>query len=161
MKTITRKIWPEYFRAVDDGVKTFEVRKDDRDGERFEVGDTLLLEEWDPVSGHYTGRITGRTISYVLPIAGGLVVLGLHGQEHRKAAEFDARVSELSLEVARWRESARAAEGEEQWLSERVSQLLAAFIELERDLRDLRSRSVLGIAWDRLCARFGGNHVDL
>lgn len=40
MKTHELKTWPKYFEAVRTGVKTFEIRKDDRD-ERFKVGDRL------------------------------------------------------------------------------------------------------------------------
>jgi hypothetical protein len=39
------KTLPEYFAAVEDGSKTFELRKNDRD---FRVGDTLLLMECKP-----------------------------------------------------------------------------------------------------------------
>lgn len=40
----TLKIEPEYFQAVLDDTKTFEVRKED--DKHFEVGDTLILREW-------------------------------------------------------------------------------------------------------------------
>lgn len=52
-----------YFGAVDSGVKTFEVRKDDRDP-RFEVGDTLRLREWHDERG-YSGREVLRRVTYV------------------------------------------------------------------------------------------------
>ena len=78
------KCWPEYFQAVQSGEKTFEVRRFDRP---FAVGDILLLREWDPKSGDYTGREIRCRISYLLdltylpgedhPIYGGYVVLGL------------------------------------------------------------------------------------
>ena len=51
---------PGYFDAVADGSKTFELRWNDR---AFEVGDMLLLQEWD---GVYTGRELNRKISYIL-----------------------------------------------------------------------------------------------
>ena len=52
---------PEYYEAVKDGSKRFEVRKDDRP---YEVGDYLALNEYD-VSG-YTGRSMLFKITYVL-----------------------------------------------------------------------------------------------
>lgn len=82
MKTIELKTWPQYYEALYDGSKPFEVRKNDRD---FQVGDTLHLREFDPNAGPglYTGRNHKRTITYILSakdfpaIVEGYVVLGL------------------------------------------------------------------------------------
>jgi hypothetical protein len=57
------KTWPEFYKAVESGEKTFEVRRMDRP---FKVGDTLLLQEWDNNKMEYTGAETKRTVSYIL-----------------------------------------------------------------------------------------------
>lgn len=63
------KTLPEFFQAVIDGKKTFEVRKDDRN---FKEGDVLRLREWnplwknDPVTERYTGRYCYVLVNYVL-----------------------------------------------------------------------------------------------
>lgn len=54
MKTHDLKILPEYFEAVTSGMKTFELRKDDRG---FATGDHVVLWEWD---GEYTHRVRHR-----------------------------------------------------------------------------------------------------
>jgi len=77
MKTHELKIWPEYFRAVADGRKTFEVRRDDRG---FAVGDVLKLREWEPVGNRYTGRRVIVEVTYKLagaPLAPCMCVLGI------------------------------------------------------------------------------------
>lgn len=61
LRTHELKCWPEYFQAVLDGRKTFEIRRDDRG---FGAGDLLLLRECS-VEGHYSGRSLTRTVSYV------------------------------------------------------------------------------------------------
>lgn len=58
------KTWPEFFAAVVSEAKPFELRKDDREP-RFEVGDELILEEWNPANETYTGNTARRVISYV------------------------------------------------------------------------------------------------
>jgi hypothetical protein len=62
------KTWPPFFQAIVDGEKSFELRKDDRG---FEVGDILVLKEFDPHKGcgEYTWRDTTRVVIYKL--AGG------------------------------------------------------------------------------------------
>ena len=54
------KILPEFFEPVILYYKTFELRKNDRD---YQVGDELLLEEWD--GEKYTGRTFHCYISYI------------------------------------------------------------------------------------------------
>lgn len=60
MKIIRKKILPEYFCAVRAREKNFEIRTDEDD---IQVGDLLVLEEWN---GFYTGRDVRRTVKYVL-----------------------------------------------------------------------------------------------
>jgi hypothetical protein len=57
------KCWPEYFHAVKSGDKKFEIRKWDRP---YKVGDRLLLREWDPKTGDYTGAIQKVMVTYLL-----------------------------------------------------------------------------------------------
>ncbi|MFA5172819.1 MAG: DUF3850 domain-containing protein [Candidatus Paceibacterota bacterium] len=59
MAEIRKKIWPEYFEAVESGKKKFELRLND-----FEIkeGDTLILEEWNPETKEYTGRKTEKKV---------------------------------------------------------------------------------------------------
>lgn len=61
-QVIKKKVWPEYFTALADGRKNYELRLND-----FEVneGDTLLLEEWDPTTQTYTGRSLEKQVTYV------------------------------------------------------------------------------------------------
>jgi hypothetical protein len=59
------KCWPEYFTAIADGPKRFELRENDRG---FQVGDLLRLREWDPICDgdrRYTGREITVRVLYV------------------------------------------------------------------------------------------------
>lgn len=56
------KTWPEYFEAIWMGVKTFEIRFDDRE---FKEGDVVFLREYDPNTKTYSGRTIVRRIVYV------------------------------------------------------------------------------------------------
>lgn len=56
------KTWPESFSAVLGGYKKYEIRANDRD---YRAGDELLLREWDPATGKYTGRYLRATVMYM------------------------------------------------------------------------------------------------
>jgi len=82
------KIWPQFYEAVKDGSKTFEVRENDR---AFQRGETVVLKEWDPTEVDYnnypmggdwgpqgyTHRELEFKIGYVLPIDDKRVVFSL------------------------------------------------------------------------------------
>lgn len=61
MKKIEKKVLPEYYKEIRSHRKMFELRKDDSD---YEVGDILILREWD--GEKYTGGRTRREITYIL-----------------------------------------------------------------------------------------------
>jgi len=60
---IKKKIWTEYFEKVKNGEKRFELRVADFE---VNVGDTLVLEEWNPEKKEYTGRKIEKRVDYVL-----------------------------------------------------------------------------------------------
>lgn len=76
------KCLPKYFDALVDGLKNFEVRKNDRD---YKVGDSLLIREYDSEKKSYTGYELYAPVVYILEndesftgLAEGFVVLGLN-----------------------------------------------------------------------------------
>ena len=78
-RTHELQLWAPCFAAVAAGTKPFDVRENDAD---FQVGDALLLREYDPDTGAYSGQTLLRYVSYVLPggtfgVQAGWCVLGL------------------------------------------------------------------------------------
>jgi len=57
-----KKTWPEYFQKILEGKKTFDFRLADWE---CQEGDTLVLNEWDPKTGEYTGRVIEKEITFV------------------------------------------------------------------------------------------------
>ena len=78
------KVLPEYFKAIVDETKTFEVRKNDRN---FSAGDTLVLQEYEPrilnkkTGNFYTGNMCEVEVYYFLDnfpgIQDGYSVMGI------------------------------------------------------------------------------------
>ena len=72
------KTWPLYFEAVNEGRKTFEVRKDDRP---FKTGDFLFLKEWHEMREAYTNKVCMVKVLYVMRdndfVLPGHVVMGI------------------------------------------------------------------------------------
>jgi hypothetical protein len=99
------KCWPEFFEAIFDGRKNFEVRKDDR---KFRVGDLLLLREWSPNrlygGGSYSGRTLQRRVTYVMH---GMGNVGVIGPQRGVSLGFvvlglaDSPAAEATLDLAR------------------------------------------------------------
>jgi len=62
MKRHNLKTWPEFYQAILEGRKKFELRKDDRG---FNVGDILVLREFNPETEKYSGREMEVTVTYI------------------------------------------------------------------------------------------------
>jgi len=63
MKRIEKKTWPVLFEKVLNGEKNFDLRIAEFD---CEIGDVLVLREWDPDTKDYTGRQLEKTITFVM-----------------------------------------------------------------------------------------------
>jgi len=57
------KCWPEYFQEIYYNKKRFEIRKNDRN---YQVGDLLLLKEYNQKTNEYSGRWSQHEIKYIL-----------------------------------------------------------------------------------------------
>jgi hypothetical protein len=56
------KSWPQFFGPVVAGTRRHELRRNDRG---YEVGDQVVLREWDPTDGRYTGRQATAAITSI------------------------------------------------------------------------------------------------
>lgn len=63
MKEHDLKVIPPYFDDIWSLRKTWEVRKNDRD---YQVGDTLILNEFDPETNDYTSKFVKAKVKYIL-----------------------------------------------------------------------------------------------
>ncbi len=60
---IEKKCWPDMFRAILEGRKRFDARIADFD---CRPGDILVLREWDPGKGAFTGRVLEKSVGYAM-----------------------------------------------------------------------------------------------
>lgn len=74
MTTHELKILPEYYRAIIEGQKTFEIRNNDRN---FQVGDYLILKEFNDEK--YTRQWVAVKVTYITNYEQkeGYVVIGI------------------------------------------------------------------------------------
>lgn len=63
MRKIEKKIWPEYFKEILKGKKTFELRLANF---KIKEGDILILKEWDPKKKRFTGREIEKRAGFIL-----------------------------------------------------------------------------------------------
>lgn len=60
---VKKKVLPKYFSEIMNGNKTFELRLADW---QIDEGDTIILQEFDPVSKNYTGREIVKKVGFVI-----------------------------------------------------------------------------------------------
>jgi len=63
MRRIEKKTVPDLFEKVLNGEKNFDLRIAEFE---CEVGDILVLREWDPEINDYTGRQLEKTVTFVM-----------------------------------------------------------------------------------------------
>ncbi len=63
MKTHYLKTVQPFFSEVNKGIKTFELRRNDRD---FHVGDEVYLQEYDLANNSFSGHEVKAIITYIL-----------------------------------------------------------------------------------------------
>ena len=56
------KSWRHFYEAIYEGKKTHDLRLNDRD---YNVGDILVLQEYDNIKGEYTGSQLKAEITYM------------------------------------------------------------------------------------------------
>lgn len=108
------KVWPEYFAALADGRKSFEIRKNDRD---FKVGDRLTLAEWVPERSCYTGARLSATVTYATNFEQrpGYVVLGLDLSAYEAGRDACAEAERLRKENERLRSFVERVAAQKTW----------------------------------------------
>jgi len=99
------KTHPEEFRSTKNGLKLAEFRLDDRD---YQVGDVLILEEWNPETRSYTNDVLWALVRHVqrggkFGIPDGYVMMSIDVEENamkvQKVEEPESDVNGAPIEV--------------------------------------------------------------
>lgn len=61
MAHFTKKSWTHFFQAIKSGKKCHDVRED----EGYQIGDTILMQEYDNINGLYTGDAINVEVTYI------------------------------------------------------------------------------------------------
>lgn len=61
--THTLKSWSHFFQAIKAGEKKHDLR--DNSDRKFAVGDSILLQEYDPFKGEYSGEECLVNVTYI------------------------------------------------------------------------------------------------
>ena len=93
------KSWPKFFQAIFNGDKTFEVRVNDRN---FREQDSILLREYNPETGMYSGRELFLKITYLMHLTDWLRSQNIGWQfSVPDNGSFDIVV--MSFKIEKWR----------------------------------------------------------
>jgi Domain of unknown function (DUF3850) len=60
-KRFEKKSWTHFFQAIKAGRKLHDLRED----EGYQIGDILLLQEYDNINGSYTGDQVEAEVTYI------------------------------------------------------------------------------------------------
>jgi ASC-1-like (ASCH) protein len=138
MSEHTLKLWPQYFDAVADGRKRFEVRST-RD-RTFAVGDVLVLREWDPKTEKILARLLYFEMrrGFVAVVAAhvlGAVVVGFLGVTYSGRWWPNVLVALITGRLAWWLVDARRNLGVARLIRDEVT------AKAEARLAEMRRRS--------------------
>ncbi|TYO65567.1 DUF3850 domain-containing protein [Bradyrhizobium hipponense] len=61
MARFYKKSWTHFFQAIKAGQKLHDVRED----EGYQIGDVIVLQEYDNINGRYTGEEQEVEVSYI------------------------------------------------------------------------------------------------
>lgn len=141
---------PEVFQAIFDGLKTYEIRKADRD---FKVGDTLRLRETSHTGAEmargeplvYTGRECSATITHILrgPIYGlanGWAILSIALLRHIAALEA-REPADTTPDAALLADAWHCVANSQRWLDTQATER-EVLNRLATALRESRAREV-------------------
>jgi hypothetical protein len=83
------KCWRQFFHEITAGVKTFEIRRNDRG---FQLDDTLHLREYDRFDKSYTGEECSVKVTYILygdfeGLQPGYVAMGIRLMDEEEVEE--------------------------------------------------------------------------